>query len=61
MGAYTSFPVGVDRSVIEVLRRPINHKVWMVGEHTHPRLKSLTHGAFLTGMEAAQNVIQQLR
>jgi len=45
--------VGAKRTAIELIRKPIQNKLWFVGEHAHPYLKSLAQGAYITGRSAA--------
>ena len=40
---------------------PIDNKIWFIGEHTHPRYASMTHGAYQTGEWAAEEVVNQLK
>ena len=57
LGSYTYYRVGAKRSAIDYLRKPIQNKIWFVGEHAHPSLKSLVQGAFLTGQSAAEDIL----
>ncbi len=49
LGSYSFYKVGTTMDNIIELRHPIDKKIWFVGEHTHPRYASMTHGAFQTG------------
>lgn len=49
LGAYSYYKVGTTMQDIIELRRPIEEKIWFIGEHTHPRYASTTHGAYQTG------------
>lgn len=53
--------MGGTRRDIETLRKPLRNKIWFVGEHTHPEMKSLTQGAFTTGKEAALDIADEER
>lgn len=59
LGSYTYYRVGAKRTAIDYLRQPIHGKLWFVGEHTHPSLKSLVQGAFLSGQLAAEQILDQ--
>lgn len=53
MGSYSFYKVGTTIEDIIHLRQPIQKKLWFIGEHTHPRYFSMTHGALQTGQWAA--------
>lgn len=53
LGSYSFYKVGTTQGDIIDIRRPIDDKIWFVGEHTHPTLSSMTQGAFQTGQWAA--------
>jgi len=38
------------------LAKPIDNKIWFVGEHCNPDNFAYTHGAFETGQRAASQV-----
>ena len=44
-----------------VLRRPLDGRVWLAGEATHPTLWGTVSGAFLEGERAADEVISTIR
>lgn len=60
-GSYSFYKVGTTIEDIIELRHPIDNKIWFIGEHTHPRYASMTHGAYQTGQWAAEEVVSQLR
>lgn len=48
-----------EQDFIEI-SKPINDKLWFIGEHTHPKLNSYAHGAYVSGEIAGQQVIVSL-
>lgn len=54
LGSYTYYRVGGSRQHVDNLRKPLASRIWFVGEHAHPDMKSLTQAAFTTGKEAAE-------
>ena len=44
-------------TTISKLRQPLEDKLWFVGEHTHSYLRALSQGAYMTGKEAAYQII----
>jgi len=61
LGSYSFYKVGTTMDDIIRLRHPIDNKIWFIGEHTHPKFASMTHGAFQTGEWAAEEVISSLQ
>lgn len=57
LGSYTYYKVGGSRVHVNTLRKPLRGKVWFIGEHSHPDLKSLSQAAFVTGKLAAEEVV----
>ena len=54
LGSYSFVKVGQDlEKTTACLRRPIDNKVWLVGEHLHPHMNACAHSAFETGVWAA--------
>ena len=60
LGSYSFYKVGTTQEDIIGLRQPIDNKIWLVGEHTHPSLFSMTQGAYQTGEWAAEEVMESL-
>lgn len=56
-GSYTHFDVGTNMESTKVLRKPINDKLWIVGEHCYGEHIGCAHGAFQTGMWAAEQIM----
>ena len=56
---YSFYAVGGSRAPLNILRRPIDNKVWFVGEHTRLEHIGTTHGAYLTGKEAAYDILTE--
>jgi monoamine oxidase len=53
-GSYSFRKVGQNQPICsKLLRRPIEGKLWLVGEHVHPVHTSCVHGAYETGIWAA--------
>lgn len=56
LGSYTSFHVGSSPQDCYQLRAPINNTIWMVGEHCYAEYIGTAHGAFQTGLWAAEQI-----
>jgi monoamine oxidase len=61
LGSYCFNKVGTRVEHFEQFRKPIDNKLWFVGEHTHPKLSSYAHGAYETGLWGAQEVVESLK
>ena len=61
LGSYCYSKVGTTRHHFQQLRKPIESKVWFIGEHTHPRSMGTAHGAYETGLWAGNEVARSLR
>lgn len=53
LGSYTHFDVGSNMDTSKKLRKNINEKLWIVGEHCYAEHIGCAHGAFQTGVWAA--------
>lgn len=58
-GSYSNWPIDVDDEDFEVLRSPVG-RLFFSGEHTHRRYNGYVHGAFLSGIEAANAVLADI-
>lgn len=56
-GSYSYVPVGSSWSHYTELSRPIGNRVFFAGEATHDEFPATVHGAFLSGIRAAQQVV----
>jgi monoamine oxidase len=55
-GSYSYNPVGVDPALRDALAAPVGDRLFVAGEATHREHHATTHGAYLSGMRAAQLV-----
>lgn len=58
LGSYSYYHVG--RTTVDdiyELRRPIDGKLWFVGEHSSVEMLGCVHGAFESGVNAAKEVL----
>ena len=62
LGSYSYIKVGHDQATCsKVLRKPIDGRIWLVGEHLHPTMNACAHSAYQTGVWAAREVASKLR
>ena len=59
-GAYTYAPVGIQPENFDDLSRPIDDVIVLAGEHTTFDFHATTHGAYLSGLRAAEIIDDQL-
>ncbi len=57
-GSYCYNKVGTTKQHFKQLRQPIQNRFWFVGEHTSPDNFAFAHGAYETGVWAAQESMQ---
>ncbi|PIA40516.1 hypothetical protein AQUCO_02500315v1 [Aquilegia coerulea] len=55
-GTYSNWPVGVDRFEHDQLRAPVG-KIYFTGEHTSAPYTGFLHGAYLSGIDSANQMI----
>ncbi len=55
-GSYSFNAVGMDENARDVLAEPIAQRVYFAGEATHTEHFGTAHGAYLSGITAAQNI-----
>lgn len=61
-GAYTSVPPGGDlRDTAGILAEPVGDRLFMAGEGTHTAYPGTLHGAYLSGVRAAQQALDVAR
>ncbi len=56
LGSYTYVATGASLAQCETLARPIEDRIYFAGEHTSAKYPGTTHGAFLSGLRAADAV-----
>lgn len=56
LGSYSAFGVGASPADLESLAMPVDGRLFFAGEHTHPTDPSTTHGAWKSGIRAAEDV-----
>lgn len=57
-GSYSHLPPGSDGSVYDAIAAPVGGRLFFAGEHTSRAHPATTHGAYLSGMRAAREVIE---
>ena len=57
LGSYSSLGVGATLADLATLARPAGPCLFLAGEHTHTEAPATTHGAWLSGLRAAQQVM----
>ena len=60
MGAYSFAANGSSTADYAQLAQPIRDNVLLAGEHTSTAYRSTVHGAYLSGVRAANSLLQQL-
>ena len=56
-GAYSFTAVGTEMHHFNDLAKPVANKVFFAGEHTHAEYFSTAHGAYLSGIRAAREIL----
>jgi monoamine oxidase len=56
-GSYSAFGVGSSPKDSETLGRALEGRLFFAGEHTNPTNPATTHGAWLSGLRAAADVV----
>ena len=57
-GSYSYLPVWIEEGIYHLLANP-EGRIYFAGEHTHPDFPSTTHGAYLSGLRAAKEILNQ--
>ncbi|KTD75108.1 FAD-dependent oxidoreductase [Legionella waltersii] len=57
LGSYSYLPIGVDKREIANLAKPVAGRIYFAGEATSDSDPSTVHGAYLSGIRAANEVI----
>ncbi|HAT1822513.1 TPA: NAD(P)-binding protein [Legionella pneumophila] len=60
-GSYSYLPVKVDKSVIGTLAQPVANRLYFAGEATSTTDPSTVHGAYLSGIRAAEEVLASIK
>lgn len=61
LGSYSYLPKNINKKVITTLAKPVAGKLYFAGEATSTTDLSTVHGAYLSGMRAAQEVLVDLK
>lgn len=56
--SYSFLPRGINESCFDVLAEPINDRLYFAGEATHKTMYATVHGAYLSGIKAADKILQ---
>jgi monoamine oxidase len=56
-GSYSFYAAGSTRAMIDSLATSVSNRVFFAGEHTNRDYPQTTHGAYLTGERAANQII----
>ena len=56
-GSYSYLPVGIEEIIYDMLAKP-EGRVYFAWEHTSKDFPSTTHGAYLSGIRAAQEILE---
>lgn len=57
LGAYSYYAVGSTPRMRQVLAAPLEKRLFFAGEATHPDFFGTTHGAYLSGLRAAAEIL----
>lgn len=57
-GSYSYYPVGATPKLRTELARPLKQKLFFAGEATHRNYFSTAHGAYLSGLRAANQILK---
>jgi monoamine oxidase len=57
LGAYSFLPVGATPRMRDILAASVNRTLFFAGEATHRKYPATVHGAYLSGLRAAQEVM----
>lgn len=60
-GSYSHVPPGTTSDARDALARPVGERVFFAGEATHRAHPSTVHGAYLSGLRAAREVVRAAR
>ena len=60
LGSYSALHVGSKPEHCKILSSPIGKQVWLIGEHCNFEQLGTVYGAYLSGHQSANEVINQL-
>lgn len=60
MGAYTYVPVGATHNDFYEIAKPLYQQLFFAGEHTTAEYRGTVHGAYISGIREAENILQSL-
>jgi monoamine oxidase len=61
LGSYSYLPINVDKSVYATIAKPVAEKLYFAGEATSSSDPSTVHGAYLSGIRAANEVLANIK
>ncbi|MBA4407605.1 hypothetical protein C0389_10050 [bacterium] len=56
-GAFSYIPVGANASDYDIIAEDIDKKLFFAGEHTSRQFRGTVHGAYLSGLRAAEKIV----
>ena len=58
LGSYSFSQIGSSKKDVKILGKPIDERIWLMGEHVSDLWKGTVHGAWHSGMESARKAIK---
>eukprot|EP01018_Ginkgo_biloba_P021871 Gb_25001 [translate_table: standard] len=56
-GSYSNWPIGVTHTDLDRIKAPVGN-LYFTGEHLHPRYNGYVQGAYLTGIDTANTLLE---
>ncbi|XP_002986594.2 polyamine oxidase [Selaginella moellendorffii] len=61
VGSFSNWPIGVEAFEFERIQAPLSHTLYFAGEHTHEHYNGYVHGAYYSGIDAANKLLDCMK
>ncbi|CAI9769730.1 unnamed protein product [Fraxinus pennsylvanica] len=59
-GSYSNYPIHINHQLIDDIKAPLG-RIYFTGEHTNEKFNGYVHGAYLSGIETSEALLEEIR
>ncbi|XP_022897695.1 polyamine oxidase 1-like [Olea europaea var. sylvestris] len=59
-GSYSNYPIHINHQLIDDIKAPLG-RIYFTGEHTNKKFNGYVHGAYLSGIETSEALLEEMR
>ncbi|XP_022893255.1 polyamine oxidase 1-like isoform X1 [Olea europaea var. sylvestris] len=59
-GSYSNYPIYINHQLLDDIKAPLG-QIYFTGEHTNEKFNGYVHGAYLSGIETSEALLEEMR